>query len=113
MMTDTVVDRTAIEQAADQTSVELVEEFGEIGHVALKGNLKAYVEFMMLIAQHDPALGVNMNDAMVLHMLGTPSSDLNLWLFPGFFLEGDPEGGVEDLDPEGYDPFRGSDIDSR
>lgn len=112
----TIIDRAAVEQAVDQTGVELVDEYGEIGCFAVVGSWKEVIEFFMLIARHDHALGVNLNDSMCSEY----GEDAFVCWFPGFKLEPIPgdyrdpgskwevEAGM--LDPEGDDPFRGSDI---
>jgi hypothetical protein len=107
----TIIDRGVIEQAVDQTGVAFASEYGEEGSFAVEGNRREVIEFLMLVAQHDHALGVNLNDVM--------KNNLDLWWFPGFILEYRVDIEVSSSpdeinsyldDPEELDPFRGSDI---
>jgi hypothetical protein len=85
-MTDTIVDRGFIEQAVDQTpEIELVPEYSEQAWLAIRGDVKAMVEFFIRLAPHDPALATDLADVMKRDEVYADGE--SIWWFFGYKLE--------------------------
>lgn len=84
MSNDTIIDRDFIEQAVDQSGVDLIPDYSEHGWFAIQGTVGQVLLFALHLAAHDPGLAMDLSGVMKSDEL---YSDSSVWWFPGFKLE--------------------------